>query len=333
MKWLFVGNFQSKKRGSYTVSEQIVDYLNSIGEECKLVSTASSKILRIIQYLFYAFFSKRDQIHIDVFSGKPFLIAYYMALIFKFRDKKVNATLHGGMLIDYLKHKKYFKKLDVFNNLLTPSLKMSEYLNRKNIFTLYQPNPINISRFPFSPSRKPQKKIKLLWVRAFMKVYNPIVPVKLVALMLEKGFQVELTMIGPDGGLLKEINKFIKKEKLESHINILGKIKNENLSKYFMTHNVFLTTSNYESFGMSILEAALSGIAIVAFPTGEIPYIWKESEISFTDNITYESYYEALVILLKSKDWLGRLDRARKVAEQFDKDIILKKWVNRIKSF
>lgn len=332
MKWLFVGNYQSESRGSYTVSEQISDYVVRNGDKSKLVSTSSIKLLRVFQYLFSALFSNADRIHMDIFSGKPFLICYYMACIFKFRKKRVHATLHGGRLLEYLSDSNNLDKLFIYDTLLCPSFKITKYLNDKGIIVKHLPNPVNTSRFPFLPVNKPKIIIKLLWVRAFSKLYNPYLPVELVQLMRNKNMNVELTMIGPDGGLLEETKELISKKNLESYINIVGKVKNEELNFFFNSHHIFLSTSKYESFGMSIIEAALSGITIVAFPTGEIPFIWNESEIFFTNDLNSKSYYDSIEKLLSINNWQLRLKKARAKAEEFKKDKIMIQWTKLIKN-
>jgi len=68
---------------------------------------------------------------------------------------------------------------------------------------------------------------------------------------------------GPEESRLKTI---IKKLKLESAVEFVG--WQNNLASFYKTANVFIQTSFFEGYGMSLVEAGLSGLPIITTPVG-----------------------------------------------------------------
>ncbi|MEK7177185.1 MAG: glycosyltransferase [Patescibacteria group bacterium] len=68
---------------------------------------------------------------------------------------------------------------------------------------------------------------------------------------------------GPEEGKLR---KLVKKLELGGAVEFAG--WQENLASYYKTANVFLQTSLFEGYGLSLIEAALSGLPVITTPVG-----------------------------------------------------------------
>jgi len=267
--------------------------------------------------------------HIDAFSGQAFRIAETASLISKLRGKKVLLTLHGGKLPEFFQEapervKRTFMRADYIQ---TPSLYLKDFFAKQDITVNYLPNSIDLSRFPYS--RENVKSHSLLWVRAFAEIYNPDLPVRILHEIKKTYPDAILTMIGPDKGLLSETKTLIDKLGLNSSVTITGPVPNERLFNYYQSHEVFLNTTSYESFGVAVLEAAACGIPIVSSKVGEIPYLWKhEEDILMVEKIEPDEFCRAIQQLFTSKDLAENITiSARKKAEEFDWVKIKAKWV------
>ena len=142
--------------------------------------------------------------------------------------------------------------------------------------------------------------------------------------------QTTLTMIGPDLGLKNEIKKQIKAKNLDDSVALLGSINNNILVKYFHEHTVYINTTLYESFGVSILEAASSGLPVVTTNVGEIPYLWKDIEELLIDKSNSSlGMAECILSLFRNEEQRLKIAmNAKKKAEIFSWNRVEKLWEN-----
>ena len=168
----------------------------------------------------------------------------------------------------------------------------------------------------------------ILWVRAFDKIYNPEIAIKLLSLAKTDFPKARLTMVGPDKGLLRKCKNLANKLGLLGFIDFVGPVPNDELFHYYQSHGVFLNTTSYESFGNAILEAAACGIPILSSQVGEIPLLWqKNSEILLAENIDERSFFIELKKIFTNKDLKTRLSKmAYKKSKNFSIENISDDW-------
>jgi glycosyltransferase involved in cell wall biosynthesis len=328
-KILFIGNYLSKIRGTVNPSEKLASLISNHYCIISLCSTKKYQIVRLIDIIISCVVLDVNVLKIDVFSGNAFIFSEISTIIAKIRKKKIILELHGGMLQDFhIKNKRRITYLFMRADLiLTPSLYLLNYFNKVGFDIHYLPNSINLSNFKYNSIRT--TKPKLLWVRAFSKIYKPELAVEILFHVKKRIPNVTLTMIGPDKGELSKVRKIINDYSLSDSVNITGPVSNESLLNYFHNHSVFLNTTLYESFGMAILESAACGVPIVSTPAGEIPILWQNNHnILIAENWESESLAKSVINLL-SDDRLYEMIKinARIKAEEFDWDIIKSKWI------
>ncbi len=328
---LFIGNFLSRHKGTKGNSEKlfISETLNNY-IEFYTASNKANKVIRLFDMLVQTLIFRGDQVHIDVFSGPAFLYARVVSRIAIFRGKRVLMTLRGGALPEYyeLKTVQFNSTLLRAHKILTPSKFLQEYFEDKGYNIHYIPNSIDSNKFPFN--RDDIKPYSLLWVRAFSKIYNSDVPVRVLYELRKKFPDASLTMVGPDKGTLAEIRTLIKQLNVEERVQITGPIQNEELKVFYQSHHVYLNTTSFESFGVAVLEAASSGMPIVSNSVGEIPLIWKEGEsILMVENNDIFEFCKHIEYLFTDKNLCESLSQsARENSQKFDRTLIEQEWVN-----
>ena len=325
-KILFIGNYLSKTRGSKGVVETIVSQIDN--SNFKLCSKFENKFLRLIHFIWSLFFTKYDEIYVDIYSGQAFFITKLAVLASKIRGKKIIGTLHGGALKEYDQKNKSIvvKTIQKIDKLQSPSKFLIHYFNQYKLTVNYLPNPISLINFKYDRSNVTDNSI--LWVRAFDEIYNPSLAIRIVYELKKNIPDVKLTMIGPDRGLLKECLLLIDTLNLNNNIKVLGKIPHGELSWYFQTHDVFLNTTSYESFGNALVEAAACGIPIVSTSVGEIPYSWEHKKnIILVKSFEEKVFSNIIGNLLQNNDLKSSLSLlARSKAEQYDISKIVPLW-------
>jgi glycosyltransferase involved in cell wall biosynthesis len=330
IKVLFAGNYLSRSKGSLGVSEQIALALPKKLFNVRLTSRMQNQLIRLLDITLVCLGSSYKKMQIDIYSGPAFIIAEVASFVAKAKGIKPILTLHGGMLPEfYQKNEKRIKR--VFNRaayIQTPSLYLKDFFQKQGILISYLPNPIHLETFPYS--RKNLKRHSLLWVRAFTPIYNPDLAVKALFEVKKKYPDANLTMIGPDKGLLAKTILLINELELNSSITIIGPVKNDELYKYYQSHEVFLNTTSFESFGVAVVEAAACGIPVVSTKVGEMPYLWQHEENMLqVDNFEAKAFAEEIIKLFKSKELAGKISKnARAKAESFDWEKIKSKWID-----
>jgi glycosyltransferase involved in cell wall biosynthesis len=331
---LFVSSFLSDKNGSLCVSEKISTDINGSEYATEIVSRKKNKVFRLLEICFAICFTKANIILIDVYSGQAFLIteiASWVATVFK---KKQIFTLHGGGLhYFYEKHpmrvNNAFKRAFVIT---TPSTMLKSFFESKGFSILLIPNSIELTRFPFKRDQVIPNSI--LWVRAFDTIYNPEVAVEALAKLTSKFPGIKLTMVGPDKGRMDFAKETARKLNVLNLVEFVGPIPNDELYKYYNTHEVFINTTSLESFGVSLLEAASCGIPIVSTKVGEIPKMWNNgTEMLMIDSIDGALMAAEIEKLLNDKELAKQIsNNAFKKVELFNWVNIKPKWIDLLKS-
>jgi glycosyltransferase involved in cell wall biosynthesis len=279
---LFIGPYFSKVRGSVSVAEKLAIKFSTHHQfRILLCSNRINIIWRTIDVIFLILYRKYAHAYIDTYSGNNFYITRVASFILRIRNKPYTLVIRGGRFKNfYLENPLLIKSILLnANSIISPSKFISYFLNEQGFEVEYLPNFIDFENFRINKlERKPHS---ILWVRAFSEIYNPLIPIEIVARLKSRFPNISLTMIGPDLGLNIVAHKRIKELMLENHVTILGSIPNNKLSVYYNSHSVFLNTTSFESFGMSLLEAACCGLPIVSSDVGEIPYLYNDKENIF----------------------------------------------------
>src|SRR5690606_5558768 len=136
---------------------------------------------------------------LDTYSTQNFYYAVIIAKVCSLFKLPYIPILHGGNLPDRLKRSKRMSQ-HLFGKALTnvsPSKYMMQQFQKQGYNNLtYIPNTLEIKNYPcrLRNSITP----KLLWVRSFSEIYNPMLALEIVELLMKKGMDVSLCMVGPD---------------------------------------------------------------------------------------------------------------------------------------
>lgn len=245
-------------------------------------------------------------------------------------NKKTITVIRGGAFVEfYEKHPQLvsgvLKKCTIVSS---PSKFIGNFLNSKGISTIRVPNFIEINKFPYSWKDKADDK--LLWVRAFNDIYKPELAIQTVNKLKDQYKNIHLTMVGPDQGKRDHCIQLIRDLNLQDHITLTGPVSNDRLTEYYSTHNIYLNTTNYESFGVAVVEAACSGIPIVSTNVGELPFMWENKQDMFlADNHNEDAFIGGVKELLEDKDLRMKFSiNARRKAEEYSWENVRTQWNN-----
>ena len=205
-KLLYIGNKLSNSIGIPTTIDTLSTLLKEEGYLVLSVSSFKNKALRMLDMLCQTFINRNkvDIVLIDTYSTQNFYYAVLVSRLCKILKIPYIPILHGGNLPNRLKKNPGLsRKIFTFSKTnIAPSLYLFNAFSTEGYKNLcFIPNTIEIKNYPFLQRKK--VSLKLLWVRSFASLYNPMLAIQIIELLIEKGYDANLCMVGPekDGSL------------------------------------------------------------------------------------------------------------------------------------
>jgi glycosyltransferase involved in cell wall biosynthesis len=329
---LWVGNRLSMKGGSRAVGEDLTDRLAAAGWHVLSVSSRRNRILRLIDMTSTAWRRRRDYkvAHVEVYSGPAFLWAEAVCWVLRRARKPYALTLHGGRLPEFsLCNPRRAERLLQSAELVTaPSAHLQIQMRRYRKDIQVVPNGLEIERYPFRLRDQPGPR--LIWLRAFQRIYNPVLAVRVLASLRPHVPDVSLTMIGPDkgDGTLARVEAAARCLGVSDRLRITGGVPKQDVPKWLQEGDVFLNTAEIDNTPVSVMEAMACGLCVVTTDVGGMrALVEHRQEALLTPSGDAERMAEAIRELLTRNALAAHLSmQARRKAEQFDWSRIVPRW-------
>lgn len=327
---LYIGNYLKDKKRNDSFMFSLGHLLSQEGYTLSYASSYSNKMLRLTHML-YALYKQRrqtDYVLIDTYSTQNFYYAMLVGKLCTWLKLPYIPILHGGNLPKRLEQspklcKTLFHKALV-NVSPSPYLKQAfNALGYENV--VHIPNTLTIRMYPYK--QRPIKSIKLFWLRSFSKIYNPIMAVKVLKFLVEKGLDAELIMIGPDtDGSLKQVKTFSHDHAL--NIRFTSKLSKKEWMTLSESYNIFINTSDFDNTPVSVIEAMALGLPVVSTNVGGMPYLITHAKDGMLVNPNdAEAMTRTIIKLYQEPNLVIELTtNARQKVEQFDWDVVKHLW-------
>ena len=329
-KILYIGNKLAKHGAAPTSADILPELLYKEGFSVKAVSSVKNKAARLLHMAWTTIssYQKADVVLIDTYSTSNFWFAATCGYICKSLKIPYIFILHGGNLDKRFQNissevRKIFKGAKT--NVLPSSYlfdRLSPFLENLKLI----PNWIDLEKYKF----KERKEIepRLLWVRSFDHVYNPLLAIKVVENLIEEYPDSELCMVGPDkdGSLYKCQKLAIEKE---LPITFRGKLDKQEWIELSKDYDIFINTTLVDNTPVSVLEAMALGMPVVSTNVGGIPYMIRNEENGLlVDPGKPDSMVEAITKLLQNPELAGNLSKtSRKEIEKYDWEQVKPLWL------
>lgn len=230
----------------------------------------------------YTYRKKVDWVIIDTYSTTAFHFAWTSALLSKIVGLNYILILRGGNLSNRFEKSFFVAKSMVKNasRIIAPSGYLQQLTQNKfDINTVLIPNFIDIHYYPFKQRHAITDDVKLLWVRAFDKIYNPTLAIQIVEVARKKGINVSLTMVGPDkDGSLLSCQDLAKHLEIEKFINFTGRLSKTDWISIAQEHDIFINTTNIDNTPVSVMEAMATGLPVITTNVGGIPFLFENGK-------------------------------------------------------
>ncbi len=136
------------------------------------------------------------------------------------------------------------------------------------------PNWIHLNKFKVKKNKKHSKDKKiLLYVGGIRESKGLQYVCKAI-----KDLDVRFLIVGRDVGYKEDLQKQIKELGILEKVKFLGTLSDKNLLKVFSLADAFILFSEWEGFGITILEAMATQTPIIGSDMGAIPYLIKDGK-------------------------------------------------------
>lgn len=331
MRIIYVGNDLAGKSKYHSAYATLKQHLLSDGFEVIGTSSKKNQILRLLDMIWTVLCNvkKTDYILIDVFSTSAFYYAYIISGLARIFNIKYIPILHGGNLPNRL-DKSPKLSASIFENSIknvSPSkFLQSEFMSR-GYDTIVVSNTIQIENYEFK--ERTEISPKLLYVRAFAGIYNPILAIEVLYQLRKKYSDATLCMVGPDrDGTLSAVKKRIEELKLDNYVRITGVLPKEEWHKLSKKHDIFINTTNVDNTPVSLIEVMALGLPIVSTNVGGIPYLMSHrNDCILVKPEHTEDMTNAICELLEDSSKTNLFsNNGRKKAETMDWEVVKNEW-------
>lgn len=331
MKILYLGNKnknnENNPTGLDTLSTQLGSFLSVESR-----SNKKNRILRLIDMVMSIIINRNhaEYILIDTYSSKGFYFALICSFFCIALKKKYILILRGGNLESRLKYNKHLSKIlfkkSYFN--IAPSLFMHDLFKIYGFKTKYIPNNIIISKYKFKHRLKISNP-KILWVRSFHKIYNPIMAINVFDRVLKTYDGAELCMVGPkkDNSYENCVN-LAKELGIKDRITFTGKLDKKDWISLSNNYNIFINTTNVDNLPVSVIEIMALGLPVVSTNAGGLKYLHKnESDALLVNCNDISSMSDKIISIIENPALSKKLsENGLKKAKGFDWEIVKKAW-------
>jgi len=329
---LILGTFLPSAIATRAVSEDLGERLAASGWSVTMRSRARSRAGRLLDTVASAWrLRARYSVGlVDVFSGRAFLLAEAACWALRRAKKPYILALHGGALPAFARRwpGRVRALVESATVVTTPSRYLAAELAALSRSLHIVPNPISLADFPFRVRAAPRPC--LIWLRAFHKIYDPLLACQVLARLRPEYPEAQLIMIGPDkrDGSLEGVRSAVRALGLQDHVQLPGSIPKADVPPWLSEGDVFLNTTSVDNAPVSVLEAQACGLCVVSTDAGGLPYVLSNEQDALLVSSRDPDAMAAAVRRILTEPGLGeRLSRqGRTNATEHDWEVLLPEW-------
>lgn len=328
---LYIGNKLSDHGYTSTSIETLGTFLEGEGFHVYYASSKKNKVLRMFEMIVktFKYAKKVDYVLIDTYSTKNFWYAFIISQLCRILNLKYIPKLHGGNLPSRIVRSKFFSNL-IFKNAyinIAPSYYLLEAFKKSGYTNLkYIPNTIEMQLYP--STAKEFSSPKILWVRSFAKIYNPLMAVKVFIKIKAVFPEAKICMVGPkkDDSYSKTL-KFAKKNNIE--VIFTGKLSKTDWIELSKEYNVFINTTHFDNTPISVIEAMALGLPVVSTNVGGIPYLLEHdvNSLLVNDDDVGEMVNQINRLFTESGLAQNLSAKGKESVSSFDWELVKKQWI------
>lgn len=256
----------------------------------------------------------------------------FLSLTKKIHKKPIILSTHGGIFHTsklYFLKKIYFLfwerlMLKNFGKIIAVSKNDEKLFSRISKKVIFIPDFIDYKKF--SKIKRRPKKGLLIFIGRISSNKRIDRLIELVYSLKSEGKNYELYIAGPDfEGEQKKLEELVRLRGLEKNVKFLGKISEKEKLELLSKAEFFVSASEYEGFGISVIEAMAAGVPVIVNDIEAFRNIIKNGENGFIVDFSNFNDVIYLINIKKRKKLLKISKNEKKTIRKYDVNFILKK--------
>lgn len=216
--------------------------------------------------------SRVSVVLIDTYSSKAFYYAFFCGMACQMLRIPYIPILRGGDLPARIRRSRSMSrrlfKGAVIN--VSPSAYLKAEFEKEGYLVRCISNNIPISKYPYR--NRSSAMPKLLYVRAYQMLYNPVLAVRVLEKLVTKYPVSTLCMVGPDkDGSMDVVRRETEVLGLTDKVKINGRLSKDEWIALSDGYDFFLNTTNYDNMPVSVMEAMALGMVVISTNVGGVP--------------------------------------------------------------
>jgi len=134
-------------------------------------------------------------------------------------------------------------------------------------------------------------------------------------------------IVGKDAGYLNNLQEIVKNFKLEEKVKFIGAVDDNRLLELYNLADIFALYSDWEGFGLVIIEAMAAGVPAIVSNNGSLPTLVKNNFNGIVAK-NLEELRSGIIKLMDDKKRKILEKNSREFARKFDWDNIVKQHLN-----
>jgi glycosyltransferase involved in cell wall biosynthesis len=288
------------------------------------LAVALKSIVLLPYTLFQLFRAMLWATHIHFRSpGNVTLLGSIVQVLFPSKTKSVkyagNWDPNSNQPFSYRLQQSIFRSTKLSKNIKV--LVYGEWPNEtKNIYPFISATYKKSEKVPFK-NRDYSKKLKFVFIGAMVIGKRPMLTVKIIQSLIEKGTVSELHMFG-DGNLIDEVRQYIKDNHLNAFIFVHGNQDKKVLKECLLDAHFTILPSKSEGWPKAIGEGMFFGAIPISTKISCLPWILDFGGRGFLIESDLETAVETIIMELnKGEDYLNAMSKkAQDWSQQFTID-------------
>lgn len=327
----FIGPMVGAKHNvSSTQGDIVAKHFAKEGYTIVAVSAKPNRYMRLVE-IASTLIRRRKGIDlqcIQVYSGPSFILADVASWLGKLFGHSLVLFLHGGSLPNFMARypnwtQRVFNRAD---RVVAPSDFLAQAFVQYGYKVEIIPNVIDLALYSFR--HRSNITPRLLWMRAFHRVYNPLMAIHVLVRTRAVMPDATLVMAGLDKGMEAEVRRVASEKGVREAVKFPGFLDVEAKRREGNQADIFLNTTHVDNMPVSVVEACAMGLPVVSTAVGGVPALLKDGETGLLvpDNDT-QAMSDAVLRLCSDSTLAEKLSvNGRQLAESSSWTMVRAKW-------
>ena len=219
-----------------------------------------------------------DAVIVETYGGLSFVVEDISSALAHANGKPVIMHLHGGAMPGFARRFPGWTRrvLRRAAAIVAPSAylarEMAPFAGTVHVI----PNVLEVDGYPFRLREKVAPR--LFWMRAYHRLYNPVMAVRVLARVRAALPDATLVMAGQEKGMMADVIAAANRLGIAAAVEVLGFLNERQKREVAARCDIFINTTHVDNAPVGVVEMCAMGLPVVSTHVGGIPDLLSHRE-------------------------------------------------------